>query len=413
MDNPAFVRETCRSVLADYNRARGEERSRSCRLDVVQPEKPASGVTQFQLGSEDFPDEDITLEGVEFLVSTWDRVRARLRAPLPEVEDGRGALVEILRRHVLAVASTYLHRTILFLACDRRYHPEGTVRIDAVDLLSERLFNLPTRLESMAQVAALCRGAFPDRSPPTLLADELRVLGLAGGVFFDTLDAAFDLKAGRKCRTAFDLMLLTVGEPTCAAMVADYVRRHRALYRALVGVRENGGAVSSPTVDGGAVRALERKVQDLERALSANTQAVAENSRTVANMDRRQRTLLATMKAALAGFVKLFRPAAPAPTRERVAAALTPSDRYACLVRIAEPHRSQLKAVIDLTERRPIVLRGRTRDDFTLSRAARVVWDKNGKDWSKVPGAFETFDQLKAACYNLQGRADDPFYYRT
>ena len=33
--------------------------------------------------------------------------------------------------------------------------------------------------------------------------------------------------------------------------------------------------------------------------------------------------------------------------------------------------------------------------------------------WEKIPGSFETFAQLKAACYNLQQAKDDPFAYQT
>ena len=111
---------------------------------------------------------------------------------------------------------------------------------------------------------------------------------------------------------------------------------------------------------------------------------------------------------------RLFRPSTPVPTREQVTAALKQKqDRYACLERITNAvHRSQLKEVIDYTLRHPIVHHGRTRDDFTLSNAAHAVWNTRHAIWEKTPGSFETFAQLKAACYNLQQAKDDPFAYQ-
>ena len=148
--------------------------------------------------------------------------------------------------------------------------------------------------------------------------------------------------------------------------------------------------------------------------IAANTSAVASSARAVANFDRRQKTFLEGLRKLIGGFVRLFRPSTPVPTREQVTAALKrKQDRYACLDRITiAVHRSQLKEVIDYTLRHPIVHHGRTRNDFTLANAARAVWNTRHAIWENTLGSFETFNQLKAACYNLQQAKDDPFAYQ-
>ena len=75
-------------------------------------------------------------------------------------------------------------------------------------------------------------------------------------------------------------------------------------------------------------------------------------------------------------------------------------------------YRGMLKDVVDYTLKHPIVHRGKTRDDFTLANAAHAVWNTRHAIWEKTPGSFETFNQLKAACYNLQQAKDDPFAYQ-
>ena len=80
--------------------------------------------------------------------------------------------------------------------------------------------------------------------------------------------------------------------------------------------------------------------------------------------------------------------------------------------RNTEPHRSQIKAVIDHTVKHPIVHRQKKRDDYTLANAVREVWNANEAKWSHISGVYETFEQLKTACYNLQQKPDDPFTYK-
>lgn len=186
------------------------------------------------------------------------------------------------------------------------------------------------------------------------------------------------------------------------------------MYREICAVQENGGAAGQSAAER-TINELSSKVSELQEAVAANTSTVASGARTVANFDRRQKTFLEGLKKLIGGFVRLFRPSMPVPTREQVAAALKQKQgRYACLDRITNAvHRSQLKEVIDYTLKHPIVHRGRTRDDFTLANAAHAVWNTRHAVWEKIPGSFETFNQLKAACYNLQEAEDDPFAYRS
>ena len=81
---------------------------------------------------------------------------------------------------------------------------------------------------------------------------------------------------------------------------------------------------------------------------------------------------------------------------------LAAADRYACLARTKEPHRSQLKAVIDHTEKHPVIREGRHKDDYTLGKAALDVWNKNKGKWSNVKGTFDRFEDFKSACYHLR-----------
>jgi len=47
-----------------------------------------------------------------------------------------------------------------------------------------------------------------------------------------------------------------------------------------------------------------------------------------------------------------------------------------------------------------------------LASAALAVWDRDHEKWEKVPGSFETYNQLKAACYGLaKDPKTNPFHY--
>ena len=86
-------------------------------------------------------------------------------------------------------------------------------------------------------------------------------------------------------------------------------------------------------------------------------------------------------------------------------------DPYAA-VTVGEPRRSQLIEVIDYTATHPIVHDSKSRDEFTLSNAARAVWNLRHKTWESTKGGYETFTALKDACYGLQKKQNDSFKYR-
>lgn len=182
------------------------------------------------------------------------------------------------------------------------------------------------------------------------------------------------------------------------------------MFRKIVEWQRNGGQLSPEQMQ----RAVENGIRasGLTQKVEQLTDQTDRNTKVVANMDRRQKTLFDYLKKTIGGFIKLFRPNAPQPSRERVAAELNFSKRYACLSRITEPHRSQIKAVIDHTAKHPIIYGAKTRDAYTLSNAVRDVWNANESKWSRISGVYETFEQLKAACYNLQQESDDPFTYQ-
>ena len=121
------------------------------------------------------------------------------------------------------------------------------------------------------------------------------------------------------------------------------------------------------------------------------------NTRAIANMDRRQKKFFTFL----------------APVQQKLATIFhrKEKDPYAA-VTVSEPRRSQLIEVIDYTMTHPIEYDSKTRDVFTLSNAARAVWNLNHRKWEPVKGGYETFEALKGACYGLQKKQNDPFHYQ-
>ena len=161
------------------------------------------------------------------------------------------------------------------------------------------------------------------------------------------------------------------------------------MYRAIANWRENGGTVT-PAVTETAVKAIEAKIDEMRSSVEANTRAVA-------NMDRRQKKFFTFLN----------------PVQQKLAAIFHRKDKdpYAA-VTVPEPRRSQLIEVIDYTMTHPIVHDSKSRDEFTLSNAARAVWNLRHKTWESTEGGYETFGALKGACYGLQKKQNDPFRYR-
>lgn len=100
--------------------------------------------------------------------------------------------------------------------------------------------------------------------------------------------------------------------------------------------------------------------------------------------------------------------------REDVESAFRNVKRYDCLSRVKEPHRSQIKAVIDYTLNHPIVFtkdRKFDKGSLSLSEAVQIVFNQNIAKWELVPGAWVDFESLKVACYEYRGKDNDPYNY--
>jgi len=368
----------------------------------------------FSISASDFPEEDIDKTGMEFLIGAYHELIDRLNDELPPVSDPSTAAVCILRRHILSLAYDYLTMTIMFLAIDARYHPDPPVRFDMRGILSPNYASMSARMKTLGEAlfVVLCMLAVEDSVALALFEHELHVLNLAGAAFFDTFDSVFDLKSIRKCRVGFDQLMQTVGSPGGIEAAANYVRRYKTMYREIVSFRQESVRLSAESVQQ-VVPSLVPKVDEIRQELCKQSKSIADISRAVSNMDSRLRKAIEVVKNIVRGFVRLFRPGRATPRPASVAKSLETEDRYPCLRRIKNKNRRlQLIAVIEYTHTHPIVHSGKNRDEFTLSNAAHVVWNDHKTAWSKLSGGFDTFAKLKASCYNLQNKGNDPFTYQ-
>ena len=140
-----------------------------------------------------------------------------------------------------------------------------------------------------------------------------------------------------------------------------------------------------------------------------------EQRRSLANITRIVKSTGDGLRAFFGKFVKWFVPRRDV-TREEVAATIDKVHRYDCLARIPEPHKSQIKAVIDYTYEHPIVYeknRKFGKDAISLSEAAQIVFDANIDKWRLVPGAWTDFNSFKSGCYQHRGKDNDPYHYKT
>ena len=329
----------------------------------------------YEIEAEEIPEEDIPRESARFLLQTYHRLDESLKQPMLRDE-----------RAVLGLARCYLFRVLTFVLCDRRYHPGEPVQIDARKIFRAEGSMLPKYIGWLTEI----------NLPLAALGNDLRILHISADVFFDCLQNVFDLREIRKCRTAFDILMQSLATPDIRAGAANYLRRHKTMCRALENWRENGGTVGDNAVES-SVKVLEKQIADLQAALEENTKSIDANTRTVANMDRRQKKFFTFL----------------APVQQKIAAIFhrKDNDPYAA-VTVSEPRRSQLIEVIDYTMTHPIVHDGKSRDEFTLSNAARAVWNLRHKTWESTEGGYETFGALKGACYGLQKKQNDPFRYR-
>lgn len=407
-DAPDLPKKAEEYFLVNYNEVCAEHHRRLAEASAPQPAVPTDQGPSFSLSIDDYPESAIDSENVRYLLTKRHELNEYLSTPIMPAHDGREAARLVLHRRLRWLARAYLDRVIWLLLFDERLHPESPCQLDARHIVDPDAGEMKNRLDSLPKLAYLCNLVHSDRSVNAAFADELTELFFAGELFFDVFDSVFNLSAIRKCRTAFNLLVRELGTVNGLGQEANYFRRQKTMFRELLKWKENGGVPTKRDID-------ETLAKHVGEHLAAVETAVAANTRTVANMDRRQKTFLAWQKKIIGGFTKLFRPTPkiPAPSREQVAAALLPKkDRYACLTHTKEPHRSQIIMVIDYTANHPIVWHEQKKTDFTLSKAAQAVWEANEENWSKVPGTFGTFDQLKAACYHLKKKKeDDPFTY--
>lgn len=368
---------------------------------------------KISLSTDDYPEESIDGESVKALLRLHHETKVAYSRPLEVVDTPEAAACVLLERFLLNLAKSYLFRVAMYLAADKSYHPERRIKIDAAPLLDIASDDMATRLDDLPKFLALGNLLFPDQPPNSAFAVPLAVFEHSVAIFFDVLDQVFTLKAIGKCRRAYDHLFLKLGTRDAIAEIPNLVRRHKTMYREILNFKSHGGAASE--VSAADIGSRMAEMRDELKNISAQTGAALS---AIKGVDRRQRDLAACVRKAIGGFVGLFRPKPKpiVPSREEVAAALPlpkgRSDRYACLERINEPHRSQIKAVIDYTLEHPIVFASKKKDDFTLSDAARAVFNENESKWEKVTGSFSTWSHLKSACYNLQGKETDPFNYR-
>jgi len=385
------------------------------------------GPSLFHLGLDNLPEEHLPPDQFTFLLKARNDIRRWLDTPMPGTNDPSIAGVVLVRGYILRVALMFVEHLLFYLMFDSRFHPDRKIRAKAVGMFAydEGVEDFWRRsLNAVTTFSAGCNLLFPHAGINAMFADEVRLLHLVGDVFFDTVQSVFPIKAVGKCRMAFTLLMKDLGTSRACDQVENYIRRRKTLYREMVAYEENGGLDGQNADMLAALRSVCRSVVAEEMsalvakvgahsvAIGENTNSIVENTKTIANMDRRQRTLLTFMKTTVSGFVQLFRPGRSSPSRENVGEALLPDDRFACLKNVKEPHVSQLRAVIQMTKDHPISRSEGKKSVFTLASAALAVWERDHEKWEKVPGSFETYGALKAACYGLaKDPKTNPFYY--
>lgn len=344
-------------------------------------------VTSCSIRADDVPQDEVPTESFCFLMDTYRRLERLLNAPCPEAPDEKSAAIGLIRHFAQVMARLYLQRVLFFILIDRRYRTFGCYAFDAHELLG--IGRLPPVIVSLTDLTAVAARRFPQSDLSAAVANDLLTLQQSADFFFGTFDIIFDLKEIRKCQVGFNRMMQTLWSETASAQAQNLIRRHKTLYRAVENWQANGGTSKDTAAE--AVKEMEKRLAALQESVDANT-------RTVANMDRRQKRFFTFL----------------APVQQKIAAIFHRKDKdpYAA-VTVPEPRRSQLIEVIDYTMTHPIVHDGKSRDEFTLSNAARAVWNLRHKTWESTEGGYETFGALKSACYGLQKKSNDPFRYQT
>ena len=397
-------------IMTIYEDLRMESRGWGRVLPIrgEEPERTELPVlAKFRFGKDDFPEEAISASGVSFLLSTLLRVDAILRTPLPEAKEWLSASVALCRRYTLGLANVYLVWTAFFLACDRRFNPQGAVALDATEAFDVDANEFPLRLECLAKAAAFISPLLKEALPCEFLAGELRTLQLSAAAFFGVLETVFGSPSVGKCRIGFERLMQALGTGDAVGLVSNCLRRHRTMQREICGAKSASRPAGDPALET-SLRELREQNAAIVKSLDGVRADIAQNAKSVAKLDRRMKESLTSFKTMIGGFVRLFRPGQSPSTREKAQAALLPSERYACLSRITNmAHKSQVKAVIDYTwNGHPVSFGDRSRSVYTLSDAVGDVWRANEAKWAKVADAFATERDLRAACYNIAEKAD-------
>lgn len=366
--------------------------------------------TAFSLGADNLPEEILEEPQFTRLMSVLTRARTTFEAPMPETADARTAALILIRRSMLGIVFRLIqNRLLAFLMLDSRFNPTNPIQIDAIDafIFTDDATNEHdcTQFESLLGCAALYNFIWRPHPLNADFADELLTLQTVWDTFFDMAQSLFPIQAVTKCRRAFTLLIADFGKANGRDQVANFIRRRKTMSREILEWRRNGGQITSEQI--------KCTVDAVKASVDANTKAIADNTKIVANMDRRQKTFLGYLKKVINGFVKLFPPAVKPPTREQVIPKLSLADRYACVANFPEPRKSQLMAVIDHTLKKPVVYgEAKRKGVYTLANAAKDVWDANHEKWERISGSYQTYEQLKSACYNLSEKDNDPFCYQ-
>ncbi len=404
--NDPNLAEKAKQFFLDNYREQYPDFLRNRKREEKPSSNPTGGGTTFELAVDNYPKEVISEASVRYLLKTHHLLGEMLNRVPPEKVTAEAAAIILVRRAILNIARKFLFRLIAFLMFDSRV----TSNKSQVKINGDQVFDFgkdfPLKFETMTLAAILCNVIFSELPINSTFAEELSILSNTIAVFFSTFDNIYDIKAIRKCRIGFEEYLQVFGTTDALAAAENCLRRLKTMYLEITKPKEEPKPAQQ---DDDKLKAIEAQLAKLTDQVEKNTQSVEKNTYAVEKLDRHQTDFLAKLKQVLNAFVKLFRPGMKTPTRETLVGSL--ADRYKGLERFKEPHRSQIKAVVDLTYERPIVREFKHKDDFTLAAAAKVVWDKNHEKWDKITGSFETYEQLKSSCYNLREKDYDPFHY--
>ena len=383
------------------------------------------------------PEELLDRDQLKFLFSSLSSIREWNERPKPTDVDYSVAMVMLTRFSILRFAEYLIARILFYVLSDVSLSAKDKERVKPIELFA--CSNIEQQMRDWLMLSSLGSLGFNQRfpaSPPNVIfSGELQMLSSIGGVFFVFLQKLFPVRAVDKCHIAFTLLIQNFGKDGFLENIENYIRRRKTLYREIVSYQEEHSTRKSEITAALAEASKQWGISEIQKkldlvlanqnsdaselktmqvAVNDNTSAIAENTKVMKNMDRRQNTLLSVIRTIMTNFALLFKPGHAPLTRETVATALLPDERYMRLQNLNEPHRSQIMAVVNWTKQHPIVKKEDNKEfQLTLASAALTVWNAESKNWERDPGSFKTYKSLKAACYNLaEDEKTNPFYYK-